>query len=160
MSAWWPPSRAGRPGWERCWSGSVCGGRQLSFPRVPYQRFAAHLIASLAERFPGFGKRSTAALQSKTSAGVIDRVVTTLVNEVYEHLCEPALDPGRPIFVTDYPSAISPLTRPRRDNPDLCERWELLIGGMELGTAYTELNNIVALINRGRIHSFVIKPWD
>ena len=47
----------------------------------------------------------------------------------------------RPLFVTDYPSAISPLTRPHRDDPELCERWELLVAGMELGTAYTELND-------------------
>jgi lysyl-tRNA synthetase class 2 len=64
-----------------------------------------------------------------------------LINEVYEHFCEPALDPTRPTFVTEYPSAVSPLTRPQRDNPDLCERWELLAGGLELGTAYTELND-------------------
>ncbi len=64
-----------------------------------------------------------------------------VVNEVYEHVCEPALDPTRPTFVTDYPSAISPLTRPQRDDPSLCGRWELLVGGMEIGTAYTELND-------------------
>ena len=54
---------------------------------------------------------------------------------------EPVVEPARPTFVTDYPSAVSPLTRPRRDDPDLCERWELLVGGMEIGTAYTELND-------------------
>ncbi len=64
-----------------------------------------------------------------------------VVNAVYEHSCEPMIDPARPTFVTDYPSAVSPLTRPHRENPDLCERWELLVGGMELGTAYTELND-------------------
>ncbi len=64
-----------------------------------------------------------------------------LVNQVYEELCEPTIDPSRPMFVTDYPSVISPLTRPQPDNPDLCDRWELLVCGMELGTAYTELND-------------------
>ncbi len=64
-----------------------------------------------------------------------------LVNAVYERLCEPSIDPSRPTFVTDYPSAISPLTRPQPDDPRLCDRWELLVGGMELGTAYTELND-------------------
>ena len=64
-----------------------------------------------------------------------------LVNEVYEHFCEPTLDPSRPTFVTDYPSAVSPLTRPQQDRPELCERWELLTAGTELGTAYTELND-------------------
>ncbi len=64
-----------------------------------------------------------------------------LVNELYERLCETQIDPSRPTFVTDYPSVISPLTRPQTDDPRLCERWELLVGGMELGTAYTELND-------------------
>jgi len=54
---------------------------------------------------------------------------------------EPLIDPLRPTFVTDWPSAVSPLTRPRRDDPRLCERWDLFIGGMEVGPAYTELND-------------------
>ncbi len=71
-----------------------------------------------------------------------------LVNELYERHCEPALDATRPTFVTDYPSAISPLTRPQEGGEGaeggaahLCHRWELLVAGMELGTAYSELND-------------------
>jgi len=47
----------------------------------------------------------------------------------------------QPTFVLDYPSALSPLTRPQRDDPDFCERWDLFIGETEIGTAYTELND-------------------
>ena len=43
--------------------------------------------------------------------------------------------------MTDYPSAISPLTRPNRKDPTLAERWDIFIGGMEIGPAYTELND-------------------
>lgn len=64
-----------------------------------------------------------------------------VVNEVFEHCAEPLIDPCRPTFVTDYPSAISPLTRPHRDDPALCGRWDIFIGGMEVGPAYTELND-------------------
>ena len=64
-----------------------------------------------------------------------------VVNEVFEHCAEPLVDPCRPTFVTDYPSAISPLTRPHRDDPVLCGRWDIFIGGMEVGPAYTELND-------------------
>lgn len=64
-----------------------------------------------------------------------------VVNEVFEHCAEPLIDPCRPTFVTDYPSAISPLTRPHRDDPVLCGRWDIFIGGMEVGPAYTELND-------------------
>jgi lysyl-tRNA synthetase class 2 len=64
-----------------------------------------------------------------------------LVEELFERKCEDALDPARPTFITDYPSAVSPLTRPQHDKPHLAERWELIVAGMELGTAYTELND-------------------
>ncbi len=62
-----------------------------------------------------------------------------VVNELFEETAEGGL--VQPTFVMDYPSVISPLTRPRRDNPDLCERWDLFIGEMEIGPAYTELND-------------------
>ena len=64
-----------------------------------------------------------------------------VVNEVFEECAEPLIDPCRPTFVTDYPSAVSPLTRPHRDDPTLCGRWDIFIGGMEVGPAYTELND-------------------
>ena len=46
-----------------------------------------------------------------------------------------------PIFVTDYPASICPLTKRKRDNPQIAERFELFIKGMELANAYTELND-------------------
>ena len=64
-----------------------------------------------------------------------------VVNELFEELAEPLIDPCRPTFVTDYPSAVSPLTRPSRTDPAICERWDIFIGGMEVGPAYTELND-------------------
>jgi lysyl-tRNA synthetase class 2 len=46
-----------------------------------------------------------------------------------------------PVFVHDYPAALCPLTKRKRDNPALAERFELYICGMELANAYTELND-------------------
>ena len=43
--------------------------------------------------------------------------------------------------MTGYPSAVSPLTRPMADDPELCERWDIFVAGMEVGPAYTELND-------------------
>jgi len=63
------------------------------------------------------------------------------VEALFEMLGEPLINPLRPTFVTDWPSAISPLTRPRRDDMRLCERWDIFVGGMEVGPAYTELND-------------------
>ncbi len=46
-----------------------------------------------------------------------------------------------PIFVTDYPSSICPLTKRKADDPLIAERFELFIEGMEVANAYTELND-------------------
>ncbi|MEC9093806.1 MAG: lysine--tRNA ligase, partial [Planctomycetota bacterium] len=60
-------------------------------------------------------------------------------NEIFEEKVEDALT--GPIFVTDYPASICPLTKRKRDNPQIAERFELFIKGMELANAYTELND-------------------
>ena len=99
----------------------------------------------LFERVLGFPMTDVERVRARAAEIGIEDAATRdawlLVNEVYEHGCEPTLDPSRPTFVTDYPTAVSPLTRAQDDDPDLCHRWELLVGGMELGTAYTELND-------------------
>lgn len=60
-------------------------------------------------------------------------------NEVFEEKVEDAL--VGPIFVTDYPASICPLTKRKRDNPAVAERFELFVKGMEIANAYTELND-------------------
>ncbi len=60
-------------------------------------------------------------------------------NFVFEEKVEDSLN--GPIFVTDYPASICPLTKRKRDNPAIAERFELFIQGMELANAYTELND-------------------
>jgi lysyl-tRNA synthetase class 2 len=60
-------------------------------------------------------------------------------SDVFEEKVEDAL--VGPIFVTDYPASICPLTKRKQDNPDVAERFELFVHGMELANAYTELND-------------------
>ncbi|MEP6852708.1 MAG: lysine--tRNA ligase [bacterium] len=57
--------------------------------------------------------------------------------ELYEKLVEPTL--VQPTFVRDYPADVRPLARPHRDDPRLAEAWDLVIGGVEMGVAYSEL---------------------
>jgi lysyl-tRNA synthetase, class II len=57
--------------------------------------------------------------------------------EIYEKTTETAL--WGPVFVTDYPTEVSPLARGHRDGPDLVERYEPVVAGRELGNGFTEL---------------------
>jgi lysyl-tRNA synthetase class 2 len=60
-----------------------------------------------------------------------------IVLELYEKLVEHTLI--QPTFVKDYPVAVRPLARPHRDDPRLSEAWDLIIGGVEVAPAYSEL---------------------
>ncbi|MCC6123442.1 MAG: lysine--tRNA ligase [Pirellulales bacterium] len=60
-------------------------------------------------------------------------------SEVFEEKVEDAL--MGPIFVIDYPASICPLTKRKRGRPEIAERFELFIQGMEVANAYTELND-------------------
>jgi lysyl-tRNA synthetase class 2 len=62
-----------------------------------------------------------------------------LVHELFEKHVEHILQ--GPVFVYDYPAALCPLTKRKRGEPSLAERFELYICGMELANAYTELND-------------------
>jgi len=60
-------------------------------------------------------------------------------NEIFETKVEDTLT--GPVFVIDYPASICPLTKRKKDNPDIAERFELFINGTEFANAYTELND-------------------
>jgi len=64
-----------------------------------------------------------------------------VVNELFEAVAEPLIDPSVPTWVMDYPASLSPLTRPKVDDPAVAERADLFIAGMEIGPHYTELND-------------------
>jgi lysyl-tRNA synthetase class 2 len=64
-----------------------------------------------------------------------------VVLEMYEHLVEDRTE--NPTFYKDFPTSVSPLTRPHRSLPGVAERWDLVAWGVELGTAYSELTDPV-----------------
>jgi lysyl-tRNA synthetase class 2 len=70
-----------------------------------------------------------------------------IVLELFEKLVEHTL--MQPTFVIDYPRSVRPLARPHRTDPRLAEAWDLIIGGMERGTAFSEL--IDPVIQRERL---------
>ena len=62
-----------------------------------------------------------------------------IINEFFETFVEETLI--QPTFIMDYPVEISPLTKRKKEQPELVERFELFIGGREYGNAYSELND-------------------
>ena len=62
-----------------------------------------------------------------------------LIDEIFGEKCEAHY--VNPTFITDYPKEMSPLCKEHRENPELTERFELIINGKELANAYSELND-------------------
>ena len=65
--------------------------------------------------------------------------LSTIIDNIVERFVQPKLI--QPAFVTDYPTMISPLAKAHPDDPRLAERFEPFAGGLELGNAFSELND-------------------
>ncbi len=69
-----------------------------------------------------------------------------IIDEIFGEKCEHHMI--QPTFIIDYPVEMSPLCKKHRDNPELTERFELMVNGKELCNAYTELNDPIDQLER------------
>ncbi len=104
------------------------------FTRKTYDELLAEHAGVAADDLAGIAR--LAGQIGFDTAGKHPDVVKSFV---FEEKVEPAL--AGPIFVTDYPSSICPLTKRKATDPAVAERFELFIQGMEVANAYTELND-------------------
>ena len=69
-----------------------------------------------------------------------------LIDAIFSNKCEKEII--NPTFIIDYPKSMSPLTKEHRENSNLTERFELIINGMEIANAYSELNDPIDQLSR------------
>ncbi|HTM52444.1 MAG TPA: lysine--tRNA ligase [Pirellulales bacterium] len=104
--------------------------------------FARHTYDELFERHTKVDPHDTNAVARLADEMGFDTVGThpdVVKNEVFEARVEDQLT--GPVFVLDYPASICPLTKRKASDPQIAERFELFVEGMEIANAYTELND-------------------
>ena len=122
-------------------SKTVFGDHEINF-KAPYARVT---MTDAIKNFTGFdisGKTENEIREAAKAMGIeVDSAMGKgkLIDEIFGEKCE--ANYIQPTFITDYPKEMSPLTKEHRSNPELTERFELIICGKELANAYSELND-------------------
>lgn len=117
------------------------GKHKVNF-KAPYARVT---MTDAIKQFTGFdisGKTEEELFQACRSMGIeVDETMGKgkLIDEIFGAKCEGNFI--QPTFITDYPKEMSPLCKEHRDNPELTERFELMVCGKEIANAYSELND-------------------
>jgi lysyl-tRNA synthetase class 2 len=117
------------------------GAHNINF-KAPYKRVT--MRQSIID-FTGFdidGKSEDELRAAALGMGIqVDETMGKgkLIDEIFGEKCEGNYI--QPTFITDYPKEMSPLCKTHRDNPELTERFELMVCGKEVANAYSELND-------------------
>ncbi len=122
-------------------SEATFGEHKVNF-KAPYKRIT---MADSIKEFTGFditGKTEQEIRNAAEGMGIaVDDTMGKgkLIDEIFGEKCEGNYI--QPTFITDYPKEMSPLCKEHRDNPELTERFELMVCGKEIANAYSELND-------------------
>ncbi|MCA6423418.1 MAG: lysine--tRNA ligase [Flavobacterium sp.] len=117
------------------------GEHKINF-KTPYARVT---MTDAIKQFTGFdisGKTEAELFEAAKTMNVeVDETMGKgkLIDEIFGAKCEGNFI--QPTFITDYPKEMSPLCKEHRDNPELTERFELMVCGKEIANAYSELND-------------------
>ena len=117
------------------------GEHQVNF-KAPYARVT---MTDAIKQFTGFdisGKSEAELYDAAKGMGIeVNETMGKgkLIDEIFGAKCEGNFI--QPTFITDYPKEMSPLCKEHRDNPELTERFELMVCGKEVANAYSELND-------------------
>jgi lysyl-tRNA synthetase class 2 len=117
------------------------GKHEIDF-KAPYARVT---MADSIKQFTGFditGKTEDDIRTAAKSMGIeVDDTMGKgkLIDEIFGEKCEGNYI--QPTYITDYPKEMSPLCKEHRENPELTERFELMVCGKEIANAYSELND-------------------
>jgi len=117
------------------------GDNVISF-KAPFKRIT--MIDAIKEHtgidITGMNEEELRATASKLGIEVDETMGKgKLIDEIFGEKCEGTYI--QPTFIIDYPIEMSPLTKRHRNNPELTERFELMVNGKELANAYSELND-------------------
>ena len=124
------------------------GDREIDF-KTPYKRIS--MIDSIREHtgidINGMNEEQLFEVCKKLNVEVDDTMGKgKLIDEIFGAKCEGNYI--QPTFITDYPREMSPLCKRHRTNPELTERFELMVNGKELANAYSELNDPIDQLER------------
>jgi len=126
---------------RRVSGGETClpfGDAEIEY-KAPWRRAT---YAELLEQHAGLTLGDEQTIRSKARELDIEETgkhLDVVTHDVFEATVEPHI--VQPTFVMDWPARLCPLTKRKGDRPDIAERFEPMVAGMEIGNAYTELND-------------------
>ena len=124
-------------------------GQNIIDFKAPYERIS---ITDAIKKYTGFDISNKSEEELRLICKELNIEIDNsmgegkLIDAIFGNKCEKKF--VNPTFIIDYPKSMSPLTKEHRSNSSLTERFELIVNGMEIANAYSELNDPIDQLNR------------